>query len=407
MRVVLSTWGSRGDVEPLVALAVRLRERGAGVLVCAPPDEEFALLLERAGVPLAPMGPSVRSIVAGERPPSHAAAFQLAPELVAARYAVLTEVARDADVLLATGLLPAGVRSVAEKLGAHYVYASLHPYGLPSHHFPPQARPGTPSAADETDLDVLWAEDAQRVQALYGEAENTHRAALGLPPLDNVRDHVFGERALLAVDPVLGPWADLTDLDLVQTGAWMLDDDRPLPADLEDFLAAGPPPVHVGFGSMTMRTSPDLARTAVEAARAHGRRTLLARGWAGLDITDQDDCFVVGEVNHQALFTRVAATVHHGGAGTTTRAASAGAPQVLVPQLVDQPHWAARVAELGIGAAHEGPTPTVESLTAALAIALSPATADRAKAVAGAMRTDGADVGAQLLLDLGPRPAPA
>ena len=96
-----------------------------------------------------------------------------------------------------------------------------------------------------------------------------------------------------------------------------------------------------------------------EAVRAQGRRVLLGSGWADLALVDdRDDCFLVGEVNQQALFRRVAAAVHHGGAGTTTTAAQAGAPQVIVPQLADQPYWAGRVAELGIGAAHDGPRPT-------------------------------------------------
>jgi vancomycin aglycone glucosyltransferase len=139
---------------------------------------------------------------------------------------------------------------------------------------------------------------------------------------------------------------------------------------------------------------------AIEASRAHGRRVLLARGWADLvPIDDVDDCFVVGEVNQQALFRRVAAVVHHGGAGTTTTAARAGTPQVVVPQIADQPYWAARVAELGIGTAHDGPTPTTESLSAALKTALTPETRARATAVAGTIRTDGATVAATLLLD--------
>ncbi len=237
---------------------------------------------------------------------------------------------------------------------------------------------------------------------LYGEAENRHRAAIGLPPVDNVRDYVFTDRALLAADPVLGPWQHMTELDLVQTGAWILPDERPLPDDLETFLDAGEPPVYVGFGSMAMHTSTDLARVAVEAVRAQGHRVLLARGWAGLaPIDDRDDCFAVGEVNHQALFARVAAVVHHGGAGTTTTAARAGAPQVVVPQIADQPHWAARVAELGIGTAHDGPAPTLDSLSAALKAALTPETRARAGAVAGRMPTDGATVAAKLLLDAG------
>jgi vancomycin aglycone glucosyltransferase len=116
-------------------------------------------------------------------------------------------------------------------------------------------------------------------------------------------------------------------------------------------------------------------------------------------IDDGDACFVVGEVNHQALFGRVAAVVHHGGAGTTTTATRAGAPQVVVPQIADQPYWAGRVAELGIGVTHDGSTPTCESLSAALRIALYPETRERATAVAATIRTDGAATAATLLLD--------
>jgi vancomycin aglycone glucosyltransferase len=192
----------------------------------------------------------------------------------------------------------------------------------------------------------------------------------------------------------------MTDLDLVQTGAWILPDDRPLPEELEAFLDAGESPVYVGFGSMAAHAPEDIARVATEASRAQGRRVLLARGWADLaPIDDSDDCFVVGEVNQQALFRRMAAVVHHGGAGTTTTATLAGAPQVVVPRIADQPYWARRVAELGIGAAHEGLTPTFDSLSAALTTALTPETRARARAVAGTIRTDGARVAAKLLLD--------
>ncbi|WP_053749072.1 glycosyltransferase [Streptomyces sp. MMG1533] len=408
MRVLLTTWGSRGDVEPLAGLAVGLRELGAEARVCAPPDEEFAALLARVGVPLVPLGPSVRSVVAGTKPPTAKDAFRLAPELVAARFETLTAAAEGCDALLATGLMPAGARDVAEKLGILYVLACFHTLGLPSRHSPPGRRPGTPSPQGETDNRVLWEQDAQRVNALYGEALNSHRAALGLPPVDNVRDHVLTGRPWLAADPTLCPSQGMTDLDLVQTGAWILPDDRPLPEELEAFLDAGEPPVYVGFGSMAAHAPEDIARVATEASRAQGRRVLLSRGWADLaPIDDCDDGFVVGEVNQQALFRRVAAVVHHGGAGTTTTAALAGVPQVVVPRIADQPYWARRVAELGIGAAHEGLTPTFDSLSAALTTALTPETRARARAVAGTIRTDGARVAAKLLLDAVSRERPS
>jgi vancomycin aglycone glucosyltransferase len=156
--------------------------------------------------------------------------------------------------------------------------------------------------------------------------------------------------------------------------------------------------VYVGFGSM--RAPQDIAQVAIDAIRAHGHRTLVAGGWADLTtVDDRDDCFAIGEVNQQALFGRVAAVVHHGGAGTTTTAARAGAPQVVVPHWADQPYWAGRVADLGIGAAHDGPTPATESLSAALRTALTPETRARAAAVAGTIRTDGATVAAALLFD--------
>ncbi|MGZ3586150.1 MAG: glycosyltransferase [Candidatus Limnocylindrales bacterium] len=400
MRVLLSSWGSRGDLEPLAALALRLRELGAEVRVCAPPDEEFAALFARVGVTVIPLGPSTRSVAAGLKAPSPDAAFRLAAELVAARFKTLPAVAEGCDALVATGLMPAGARSVAEKLGIRYVLACFHIFGLPSRHFPPVARPGKQSPHDETDNRVLWAQDAERVNALYAEPLNRHRVEIGLPPVDNVRDYVITDRPWLAADPVLAPWKDLTDLDIVQTGAWILPDERPLPDELEVFLGAGEPPVYVGFGSMAMRTSGDLGRVAIEATRAHGRRLILGQGWADLaPIGDGDDCLIVGEVNQQALFPRVAAVVHHGGAGTTTTAALAGAPQVVVPQIVDQPHWARRVAELGIGAAHDGSVPTAESLASALGTALGPETRARATTVAAQVRTDGAKVAARRLLN--------
>jgi vancomycin aglycone glucosyltransferase len=380
-----------------------LRELGAEVRVCAPPDEDFTALLARVGVPLVPLGPTVRSIVARPKPPKAEDAFRLAPELVAARFAALTVAAEGCDALLATGLMPAGARDVAEKLGIRYVFACFQIMGLPSRHRRPGARPGKPSPQDETDNRVLWEQDGQRVNALYGEALNSHRAAIGLPPVDNVRDYVLTDQPWVAADPTLCPSRGMTDLDVLQTGAWILPDDRPLPEGLEAFLDAGAPPVYVGFGSMAAYVSKDIARVAIEASRAQGRRVVLARGWADLAlIDDADDCFVVGEVNQQELFRRVAAVVHHGGAGTTTTVARAGAPQVVVPQIADQPYWAGRVAGLGIGSAHDGPTPTVDSLAAALEAALTPETRARATTVAGTIRTDGAAVAAKLLLE-GPR----
>jgi vancomycin aglycone glucosyltransferase len=340
-------------------------------------------------------------------PPSAADVPRRAAELIAAQFDKLPAAAEGCDALVASGLFPvaASARSVAEKLGIRSVYVSYCPIFLPSPHHRPHPLPGRAFPPDVTDNRVLNDLDIQSYNALFGDALNTHRTAVGLPPVHNVRDHVYTDRPWLAADPVLGPWQEPADLDVVQTGAWILPDERPMPAELESFLDAGPPPVYVGFGSM--RAPKDVARVAIEAIRSQGRRALVGRGWADLAlIDDRDDCFAVGEVNQQALFGRVAAVVHHGGAGTTTTAARAGAPQVVVPQMADQPYFASRVADLGIGTAHDGPTPTTESLSAALRAALTPETRARATAVAGTIRTDGAMVAATLLLDAVSRERP-
>ncbi|WAL69702.1 glycosyltransferase [Amycolatopsis cynarae] len=403
MRVVLVTYGSRGDVEPMTGLALRLAALGAEVRMCAPPD--FAKLLDSVDLPLSPVGWPIRALATGAVPGKAQAGLSgIAAELTAMAYEAVAGVAEGCAAVVATGSLPAlaGARAAAEKLGVPYVFTSMSPCYLPSPHHPPRPWPGQVIPAEMTGNRELWDLHAEHMNTMFGETVNTHRASIGLPPVDHIRDHVFTGHPFLAADPVLGPWQETPELAVAQTGAWIRPDERPLPADLEAFLAAGAEPVYVGFGSMPMRgaNTQEVSRAVIEAVRTQGRRVLLGSGWAGLTTDDRDDCFVVGEVNQQVLFRRVAAVVHHGGAGTTTTAARAGAPQVIVPQVADQPYWADRVTELGIGTGHHGPTPTAGSLSAALETALAPETGARAAAVAETVRTDGAELAAKLLLDM-------
>ncbi|MEW1776866.1 glycosyltransferase [Streptomyces sp. NPDC086777] len=399
MRVLLSTYGTRGDVEPLVALAVRLQAHGAEVRMCAPPDEEFAERLAGIGVRPVPVGPPVRALMRGTALPTAAELSRYRTEMVGTQFDVFPAAAAGCDVLVAAGLAQIAARSVAEAAGIRYVYACYSAVNLPSPHHAPPPRPGWPEPAADDNL-ALWELDARHVDAQFGEALNHHRAAIGLPPVGNVRDHVCTDRPWLAADPVLGPWRPAPGLDVVQTGAWTLPDERPLPADLVGFLDAGEPPVYVGFGSIS--PSPDIARKAVETSLDQGYRVLVSRGWADLALPEvRDDCFAIGEVSHQRLFPRVAAVVHHGGAGTTLTAARAGVPQVVVPlRLADNPYWAGRVADLDIGAALDEPDPADDTLRVAFKTALAPGTRARARALGAGLRTDGAERAANLLLDM-------
>jgi vancomycin aglycone glucosyltransferase len=402
MRVLLSAIGSRGDVEPLIALACELKALDLEVRLCAPPD--FSERIGSFGLSAVPIGPELRPLTAapaaaGRAPPSAERLRQLAEQTLATQFATIADAARDCDVLVAAGALQIAAHSVAESVGVRYVYAGYSPVTLPSpHHGPPQLRARGPDPSEAAGDNVaLWALDADRWNAMFAAALNTHRAAAGLPAVADVRAHIFTDRPWLAADATLAPWPGGDELEVLQTGAWILPDDRPLPAELEAFLGAGEPPIYAGFGSV--RAPAGLSELVMHGARDLGRRLVLARGWAGLSPADDwPDCISVDEVNQQALFPRVAAVVHHGGAGTTTIAARAGTPQLVVPQLYDQHDWAARIEQLGIGTAHPPTAPTAESLGGCLSRTLQPDIASQARALAPAIRSDGAALAARQLL---------
>lgn len=400
MRVLLSTIGSRGDVQPVVALALRLREIGHEARLCAPPD--FREWVEGLGINFVPLGPEVRP---GTKPDSEFRRLGATPEgrqqlmdgTVATQFETLLPAAEGCDVVLGWSALQVAAPSIAEKLGIRHVYATFSPNQLPSGQHPPIPLPGWvhPAGADNR---TLWEMESRRWNDQWRPAVNSNRARIGLGPIEDVLSHMNSPRPWLAADPVLGPWPGSDGLQVTQTGAWLMRDTRPLPDELARFLDAGEPPVFFGFGS-TGDAQAEVVTTMVAAARAVGRRAVISSGWADLELAAAaDDMLVIGEANFQALFPRVAAAVHHGGSGTTTVTSISGTPHVIVPHRYDQFYWAERVEALGIGARHEGTKPTVESLTATLDRALRPEVAVAAKAVAAEMVRDGVEIAADLLV---------
>jgi sterol 3beta-glucosyltransferase len=137
------------------------------------------------------------------------------------------------------------------------------------------------------------------------------------------------------------------------TGYWFLEPPpawRPAP-ELVHFLESGPPPVYIGFGSMGHGNPEHNTRLALRALELSGQRGLLLTGWGGLARqTMPPNVFIVEDVPHAWLFPRLAAVVHHGGAGTTGMGLRAGVPNIIVPfASVDQVAWAERVETLGVG----------------------------------------------------------
>jgi vancomycin aglycone glucosyltransferase len=198
---------------------------------------------------------------------------------------------------------------------------------------------------------LLWQASGPMADLALRGPINRGRATLGLEAIDSPLRQILKGRTILASDRDLGPLAHDAPKSTVSTDAWVLDEPGILDPRVERFLQADRLPIYIGFGSMIAPRAPKLVAEAVAAVRALGRRAVIAGGWAALDrhVREAADVLIVDSISHSLIFPKVAAVVHHGGAGTTTAVARAGAPQVLLPHILDQFYWAHRVEELGLG----------------------------------------------------------
>ncbi len=399
MKVAISSIGTRGEVQPILARALELQSLGHSAVLCVAPN--FKRWVESFAVACVPLGLDVeqftRKRAGTKRKPSRAEMRKVVPDFVRESFKVLGDAARGCDLIVVGGGVQAAGRSIAESLKLPYVYATYCPVTLPSpQHAPPMIRSQSlPRFVNR----LLWRSMGWLGNRVFRDTLNEERAKLGLSPVPDVQRHVSTEHPWVAADAVLAPADSASGMQVTQTGAWFLADPTELPDDLERFLDDGEAPIYFGFGSMV--ASPETARMFIEAARTLGRRAIILQGWAKLSTIDaKDDCISIGDVNHAKLFPRVAAIVHHGGAGTTTAAARAGKPQVVVPFLYDQYYWSHRVQQLGIGAS--GPTAkklTAAALVHALRECLKPEKVAAAQAIAGRIQLRGARGAAERLVD--------
>ncbi len=353
MKVLLAPHGTRGDVQPILALGLALRGRGHEVAVAAPDD--FGPWVRSSGLTFHPVGMDIEALLRQHREDVHKLGWEfrhLSRELIPLQFEALPDLCAGADVVVGAGLqFAAG--SIAERLGIPYFTAVFCPAAIPSAwHPPPPVPPQTlPRWANRASWRLLGGVS----NLLLRGALNRGRARLDLPPVDHPSRFIALQGTLLlAADPRLAPLPPDAPGNVVPTGAWVLEPDGPLAAELEAFLAAGPPPVYVGFGSMVTGRPEAVTRTVLDAAGRAGCRLLLHSGWTGLGERGErrdlpEWCHVLGPTPHPLLFPRLAAVVHHGGAGTTTAAARAGVPQIVLPHLLDQHYWAHRVQTLGLG----------------------------------------------------------
>ncbi|GGN63364.1 glycosyl transferase [Streptomyces albiflavescens] len=350
--------GSRGDVAPYTGLGHGLVRAGHQVTLVT--HGCFEPLVAGSGVGFHALPVDPRAELESERGRglhrSTTGAGKLIRVVEMARALVgrmtddLIEAAHSSDVLLLSSSLGPLGHAVAEGLSLPSIGVYLQPLA-PTREFAPPVtgiRSWGPAVNRAAGHGVNMA-----VERVFAETVRTLRARLGLPRIGSGAARRARERQGWPVHHGFSPlvvrrprdWR--TGLDV--TGYWWPYDgtDAQLPPALRDFLDAGPPPVFVGLGSATVPDPERLSAEVVRALRAAGLRGVIQRGWGGLRATG-DDMFTVGEVPHSVLFPRMAAVVHHAGAGTTAAGLRAGVPAVPVPIQFDEGFWAARLVALGV-----------------------------------------------------------
>lgn len=385
MKITIFAAGSRGDIQPCIALGRGLQE--SGYLVCLAAPEDFAGFIQKHAVGFYPLRGDVQKIMASEtgrkfmetggaNPVKSIRAMRtmIAPvvmKMMEDAYAAC----HDADALICQGVFSPIGQSIAQALNIPIINVEPTPL-LPTRAFP---APSWPIQRDLGGFHNYWSGMAmlQAIWMWYGPFVKDFRQHLGLTTKASAGIYRALRSAPLlsgystSIIPHPPDWPESVHV----TGYFFLDnptDWRPS-AELQTFLDAGDPPVYIGFGSMAGRNPEQLARLVSEALDMSGQRGLLLKGWGGLRSEwAPDNVFMIDAAPHNWLFPRMAAVVHHGGAGTTAEGLRAGVPTVIVPFVFDQPFWGARIKALGLG---PDPLPlkklTAERLADAIRIAVT------------------------------------
>jgi sterol 3beta-glucosyltransferase len=364
LKVLILSWGSRGDVEPCLALAVGLQKAGHRVTLAAP--RIHADWIESYGVAAHPMRFDVSEFFHEQKVQTGGSPLKLVRRLRAQIDGMRTGILQslddywqagsDADFVLQTGQATGGVEIAAQR-GIPMAFAYPYPF-TPTRAFPAFFGPWRFSLGGRFNL---WTQRAalRNMWIAHGPPLNHWRAArFHLPPWRSYPDMLNSRRDVGA--PCLNAYssnvlprpADWDESHHV-TGFWFLDPPpnwQP-PADLLRFLDEGPPPVYVGFGSAGARDPENLTRQVLRALEMTGQRgILLAGGGRALArLPAPSTVLYVQSVPHRWLYPRVAAVVHHGGPGTMAAALLAGIPGIIAPLVIDQHAWARITERLGVG----------------------------------------------------------
>ncbi len=351
MNIVMVTSGSRGDIQPIMTLALGLQSKGHSIKLVGPPEnEQWA---REYNCPYHPFGCDVMALqdkMNRHRPIEvMTTEKQFWKEEINTQFKLLPQVAAKADLIISSSLTYAA-SSAAEKLKIPHRRILFSPqwFLLKNKAIPLFNGSGLNTLA------IHYTQMAIKISDKFFLLKmiNHNRKEMGLTPIkDTMEQIIFGQNFILACDPEISNIRiNGSKTKFFQTGYMHLKQTKKPNKALDNFLNAGPPPVYAGFGSMSKMELHNSAQAIVNAARLAGQRVVIGKYWQGPPyFSDSKDVFLIDDYPHMDLFPHMAAVIHHGGAGTTATAAACGVPQIIVPFILDQFYWGYEVYKAHLG----------------------------------------------------------
>lgn len=339
MNIACVVLGTRGDVQPMVALATGLIKHGHEVIVCAPPENEE--LVRQNGCRFVTYGLNLKNAIK-ENPEKQkgGVALKFSPALgkkiTLDQMTLVPDLIKGVDLVLGAGLA-FGVQTAADKLKVPYRYVAFYPIML-----------GT-TKDDPLKNRMLFGFGRSVMNMMLKGFVNKNRAKSGLPPVKGIWEHWIGENVIVACDRELNEARAGVAFPFTQTAFMIFPSKNELPDKVVDYLNAGKPPVYIGFGSNPVE-NPEKYITMFEKVRdTTGQRLIISKGWANFPGTETSDILYVDDLPFDVLFPRLAAIIYHGGTGTMATAARAGIPQAAFPFMADQFDNRKQIVKLGLG----------------------------------------------------------
>lgn len=360
MQVVILATGTRGDVQPYVALGLGLKAAGHQVRFVS--SRTFGDFVCDRGLAFHPLSVDVKQVLNSEegteilQKGSNPIQFlrlyrKLMQPYIERQLQESWQACQGADALIYSPL-SFGCTSFGEKLRVPHFLAKIQPVGETRAFPSPVTPPGIKLGGLYNLLTYKMVRLASK-RTLTPPVKEWLQAHLDISPAQSWRQLRYQKAQLFGFSNFVVPKPYDWPANWHVTGYWVLEQPQhQASSDLVKFLAAGPPPVYIGFGSMKSRSPQQLTQLALNALALSGQRGVLLTGWGGLSQIDvPETVHVVDSAAHDWLFPQMAAVVHHGGSGTTAASLRAGVPTVITPFVADQPFWGDRIYKLGVGPA--------------------------------------------------------